>query len=479
MPKEAADISQESNKQSDNNPLVGQEFTISKGILVTFDKQDGELQAYVKFDQTQQEPNYTNLPVAIEDGTDLAELSHLTKETQQFRIQLGPTQHEKPSHVIISKGGMMEGNEGPKSQGKEKNKKNRVSKKGETSQNNSNQQGEKEDKGKGKKDENWGKKKRTKSKRRKKVVKKIKTPESIEEQNIAELPLELWDYIFSYLKYPELQLVNHTNRAFRLLVQRMVFSHLRDAIIAKDTITVCNLTYGLGVDVNARYEDGMTALHFAAQQSFGKENSEDEVSMIGIITALLEKGADLKAKNDNKQTPIQLAVGKESWGLTKLLSRQRDENSIKNKKQTNLHEAAYNGANTTYIEELIELASMKGIFELASHKPEAIASYKRKKQYINAQDRDGMTALHIAVNKGHLSIAEYLMQVGAKVNVKNRKQQTPLHLSVNKGYIDIVRLLLDKRANVNIKSYDGKTPLNLAHDRGNTEITKLLEEHVY
>ena len=60
-----------------------------------------------------------------------------------------------------------------------------------------------------------------------------------------------------------------------------------------------------------------------------------------------------------------------------------------------------------------------------------------------------MTTLHIAVNEGHLNIAEVVLENNADVDARTKNQRTALHLAAMRGRIEFVKLLLSKGANVN------------------------------
>lgn len=64
------------------------------------------------------------------------------------------------------------------------------------------------------------------------------------------------------------------------------------------------------------------------------------------------------------------------------------------------------------------------------------------------------------------------------MNIQNARGQTPLHIAAQKGDISIVRLLLDsKTVNVNAQDSSGATPLHLASENGHIEVVKLLVAH--
>ena len=92
--------------------------------------------------------------------------------------------------------------------------------------------------------------------------------------------------------------------------------------------------------------------------------------------------------------------------------------------------------------------------------------------YVN----DGLTPLHLACGRGHLEIANLLLDRGSTaIDVKTYSWQTPLHLSCRNGHVEIATLLLDRGSTaIDEKDNDGQTPLHLACRRGHVEIATLL-----
>jgi hypothetical protein len=96
---------------------------------------------------------------------------------------------------------------------------------------------------------------------------------------------------------------------------------------------------------------------------------------------------------------------------------------------------------------------------------------------VNAQDKEGFTALFYAAMGGHTETVESLLEKGADVNVKNRNGTTALGSAAFYGDTAIAEALLAKGADVNVKEgKDGYTPLILAAAKGHTEIVKSLLE---
>jgi ankyrin repeat protein len=68
----------------------------------------------------------------------------------------------------------------------------------------------------------------------------------------------------------------------------------------KDSLAMMTLLIERGADVNAFNDEGMTALHGAAQRG-----------STAIVNFLLGKGAILNAKNKRGRTPLDEAIGDE------------------------------------------------------------------------------------------------------------------------------------------------------------------------
>lgn len=69
-----------------------------------------------------------------------------------------------------------------------------------------------------------------------------------------------------------------------------------------------------------------------------------------------------------------------------------------------------------------------------------------------SHDRDGRSALHLAVIGGHTTVIEFLLTVAAtnEVNSSDRAGYTPLQIAASEGHEEIIRLLLTQGADVNI-----------------------------
>jgi len=149
-------------------------------------------------------------------------------------------------------------------------------------------------------------------------------------------------------------------------------------------------------NVNAPLSDGLQPLHKATNCS------------VSMVRLLIEKGADINAKNNDEETPLHRAV----W-------------------QSNL--------------DVIRLLIEKGAT-------------------VNAKGNGGRIPLHEAAFKGNPEVVRLLIEKGATVNAKDSEGKTPLYWAATaiNGIPDIIRLLIEKGADVNAKNNNGITPLYVA-----------------
>jgi len=105
-----------------------------------------------------------------------------------------------------------------------------------------------------------------------------------------------------------------------------------------------------------------------------------------------------------------------------------------------------------------------------------LASGNVSAEDVNRQDREGRTALYLAIDAGHFECVRLLIAFdGISINTADRCGDTPLYIACDRGHTDIVRLLLscdDIDVNI-IDSYHDR-PLHIACRNGHTDIVRLL-----
>ena len=87
------------------------------------------------------------------------------------------------------------------------------------------------------------------------------------------------------------------------------------------------------------------------------------------------------------------------------------------------------------------------------------------------------TDLFKAATIGNKELVESLIQQGADVNAQNKEGATALMLAAGKGNKDIAELLIQHGANVNIRSNENVSALDLALYFKHYDIADLLQKH--
>lgn len=277
-----------------------------------------------------------------------------------------------------------------------------------------------------------------------------------------------------------------------------------------------------GMDVNARGKNSLTALHCAA-----------EVGDIEVISALLEKNAEVNAKTKDQYspliTPLHMAVLKGKSDAVKALLDAGADINANTPSGTPLFLAAANGDNDmvkmlikhgadVHIKDRWGGTALHAQFKKSSSES-VVETLLTSGIDVNAKGREGDTPLHLAamsrdnigivvkliahgadvnavsengtplltlltmpnrsrtfniVSYGLLDLTRLLLDKGANPNIQNKKKNTPLVAAALGGDIDIVKALLEADAQINVTSREWGTPLHAAVQQGNLAIADLL-----
>jgi ankyrin repeat protein len=104
----------------------------------------------------------------------------------------------------------------------------------------------------------------------------------------------------------------------------------------------------------------------------------------------------------------------------------------------------------------------------------AVGTLVTKKTDVNLPEADGTTALHWAVHRDDLQIADLLIRAGAQVRAANRYGVTPLSIACTNGNAALIGRLLDAGADPNTVLPDGETALMTAARTGTVDAVKVL-----
>jgi ankyrin repeat protein len=201
-----------------------------------------------------------------------------------------------------------------------------------------------------------------------------------------------------------------------------------------------------GANVNTASKKGRTALLVAAMS----DHSAD------VVKLLKEKGADLKAVDFLKTTPLRAAVlGSDTETIRILIDAGVDVNAADLPGITPLMMAAGWSGNLRAVQMLLA----KGANVNAVSRPVMGLPVKN-----GASEFGSLTALIMAAPFGPPELIKTLLDAGADVNGRDVRGMTPLMLAVATDHQDaaIIRMLLDHGADPNIKSKLGETAVDWA-----------------
>ncbi|EGD94597.1 hypothetical protein TESG_02106 [Trichophyton tonsurans CBS 112818] len=123
-------------------------------------------------------------------------------------------------------------------------------------------------------------------------------------------------------------------------------------------------------------------------------------------------------------------------------------------KLTSLHVCSIVGA----CEEIIQLASPKENADIRTER--------------------GQTALHLAIDNGHMELIGSLIKAGVPINTQDGYGQSALHKAIELGDKSAVTSLLSAGANVNLITHDGATAFSIAADNSWTTVMYLIAHEV-
>jgi ankyrin repeat protein/tetratricopeptide (TPR) repeat protein len=186
-----------------------------------------------------------------------------------------------------------------------------------------------------------------------------------------------------------------------------------------------------GADINAKDKRGMTALHLAAQHGFQ-----------AVVEALIAHKADVNALDDGRRTPLAVAAAyKRASVVQQLLQAGANPNLVDGYGATCLADAAGNGS------------------------PESVKVLLAAGANPNAEGNNGRTPLSFAAEKGSAETVKMLLD--GKGDPNGGRTDQPLLAAVHAQDTNTAALLLQAGANPNAVGvanweYDG--PFNSVHE---------------
>ena len=230
--------------------------------------------------------------------------------------------------------------------------------------------------------------------------------------------------------------------------------------------------------------DSATPLHAASRKGHMK-----------TACKLIERGADLTARDNKGRTPLHAATGYSKVDVARMLIGRGADVTAQNKDgETPLHLASRIGhvdAPRMLIENGADLTALDNNGETPLHLASKIGYVDLVRMFIErgadptALNNDGETPLHLASGSGQVDIARMLIESGVDLTARDKDGGTPLHSVASsfwakllpEKYAEVAHMLLEHGADVNARNKYGVTPFFLALQRGDAEIVHILEQY--
>lgn len=199
------------------------------------------------------------------------------------------------------------------------------------------------------------------------------------------------------------------------------------------------------IHVDTKDKFGSSSLHLAVKKSH-----------FDVARRLLERGADIHAKDASLSTPLHYAAMVGDARMCKLLIGHRSFVSEHNEEMwTPLHLAVQGG-----FLECVEILIRNGAF-------------------INARNEESVTPLMLSISQGYHSITKLLLAHGADANIPDCTNLTCLMAAIQYGDEDMALTILKVSQNHNVKTVDNISAFHMALEEGHYRVAhELLQRGV-
>lgn len=249
---------------------------------------------------------------------------------------------------------------------------------------------------------------------------------------------------------------------------------IHDAVKSGDLDKVKTFINENSLLVNVKDNQNNSPLHIAAVKGY-KE----------IAKLLIEKGANLEAKNMYGNTPLLDASRIGSANMIRFLIESGANINALDKYGTSIiarvSRRGFKDIVNLLIEkdvvipageekrkELLINSLSRGLIKL-------FMTLNRRGVDLNIKDDNGGSLLHSAVSGGLEEIIKLLIEKGFDVNEPDRYGWIPLHYACERNQMEAAKLLIKNGTDVNKRTFAGKTAFNITVEKEFDEILELLE----
>eukprot|EP00760_Papus_ankaliazontas_P010023 PhM_4_TR14179/c0_g1_i1/m.47486/K10380/ANK; ankyrin len=256
------------------------------------------------------------------------------------------------------------------------------------------------------------------------------------------------------------------------LTDNVGMSALHYAVVNGAQPLVKKLMDSGAVDINIRDKYFSTALHWAAA-------STNATTFETLFSGKVEP--DVNCVDLNGDTPLHRACYRGATAATQILLHKEatDPNIVNHAGRTPLHVAAVRGHG-----DCVQLLLKRNELEApvtTGKKPDAKKGkgvvQEIKKTEIDVEDKDGLTAMQLAVQAGYTDLVKLLLAAGAAVQRSSAAHTTLMHEAVYLGNVGVTRAIIEAGGQVALVDDEDRVPLHVAVARGNLEMVRLLVQH--
>ncbi len=192
-------------------------------------------------------------------------------------------------------------------------------------------------------------------------------------------------------------------------------------------------------DLDEQNETGYAPLHYGVMKT-----------KPGVVALLLEAGADPDVVNNQSKTPLDLAISGSKYEIIDLLL---EAGAAVEAPADSIHVLAWNN-------------------EVIGVKLHIYAGTD-----IDQADEFGNIPLLLAVEQGHIGVAELLIQHEANLEVADEHGFTPLIMSAELNHPELLQILLDAGADIEVEDKAERTALDWAIIMQSAEAETILREN--